>query len=218
MDNDVKKLYTEKLDAYLSFSSFFRYPQGLETFFESYEGLRPGLRILDAGCGTGFASFALLKALQHRGFNHQAFHGFDLTPATLARFRARLAKQNIANVQLQEANVLHLESLPAEWTHYDFIVSASMLEYVPRGKLVAALTQLQSRLAQHGIFLLFITPKNWITKLLIEKWWKANGYTREELQKALGAVGFQVMLFRKFPPSHFWLNLSSHVVESRHLT
>jgi hypothetical protein len=62
--------------------------------------------------------------------------------------------------------------------------------------------------------LLFVTPKNWITKLLIEKLWKANCYTREELQKALAAAGFQAFVFRKFPWSHFWLNLSSHVVES----
>lgn len=59
MDYDIKKLYTDKLDAYLSFSSFFRYPQGLEAFFKSFERLREGLRILDSGCGTGFASFAL---------------------------------------------------------------------------------------------------------------------------------------------------------------
>lgn len=215
MDYDIKKLYTDKLDTYLSFSSFFRYPQGLEAFFESYECLRPGLRILDAGCGTGFASFALLKALQHRGLDYQTFHGFDLTPAMLARFRARLTKQNTANVQLQEANVLNLESLPAGWTHYDFIVSASMLEYVPRAELVAALTQLRSRLARNGVFLLFVTPKNWITKLLIEKLWKANCYTREELRKALAAAGFQAIVFRKFPRFYFWLNLSSHVVEGR---
>jgi hypothetical protein len=33
---DVKKLYTDKLDSYVSFSSFFRY-SGLEAFFESWE-------------------------------------------------------------------------------------------------------------------------------------------------------------------------------------
>jgi hypothetical protein len=101
----------------------------------------------------------------------------------LARFRTCLAKQNIANVQLQEANVLNLESLPAGWNNYDLIVSASMLEYVPREELVKALSQLRF-------------------------------YTREELQKALAAAGFQAFVFRKFPCSHFWLNLSSHVVES----
>ena len=36
MDYDVIKLYTEKLDSYVSFSSFFRY-SGLEAFFESWE-------------------------------------------------------------------------------------------------------------------------------------------------------------------------------------
>jgi SAM-dependent methyltransferase len=215
MDYDVKKLYTDKLDSYVSFSSFFRYPQGLEAFFESWEHLRPDLRILDAGCGTGFASFALLKALQRRGLDYRAFHGFDLTPATLVRFRARLAQQDMGNVQLREANVLDLGSLPSAWTDYDVIVSASMLEYVPRGDLIAALAQLRTRLARRGLFLLFITPKNWITKLLIEKWWKANGYSREELREAMTAAGFQTVVFKKFPTSHFWLNLSSHILEAR---
>ena len=125
-----------------------------------------------------------------------------------------MAKQNIADLQLQEADVLHLESLPAGWSNYDLIVSASMLEYVPREELVSALSQLRSRLATHGVLLLFVTPKNWITKLLIEKLWKANCYTREELRQALGDAGFQTVAFRKFPCSHFWLNLSSHIVES----
>ena len=53
---------------------------GARDFLRILRALRPDLRILDAGCGTGFTSFALLKTLQ------------------LTRFRARLAQQNITNV------------------------------------------------------------------------------------------------------------------------
>lgn len=38
----------------------------------------------------------------------------------------------IPGVRLREANVLDLGDLPDDWTQYDLIVSAAMLEYVPR--------------------------------------------------------------------------------------
>ena len=53
---DVIQLYTEQARQLCVIQFFFRYPQGLEAFFESWEHLRPNLRILDAGCGTAFAS------------------------------------------------------------------------------------------------------------------------------------------------------------------
>jgi len=215
MAHDAKTLYTEKINTYLSFNSAFRYAGALQAFFESSALLRPGLRVLDAGCGTGTATFALLKALRHRNLDYQAIHGFDLTPAMLARFREELTQHEISNVHLHEVNVLELESLPSAWTNYDLIVSAAMLEYVPRADLITALTKLRTRLARHGWLLLFITRKNWITKLLIEKWWKANRYTRVELREAFIAAGFRDVTFGRFPYSYFWQNLWGHVVEGR---
>jgi hypothetical protein len=88
-----------------------------------------------------------------------------------------------------------------------------MLEYVPRANWVTALTSLRTRLAQHGWPLLFITRKHWITKLLIERWWKANRYTREELREAFIAAGFRDVTFRRFPYSYFWQNLWAYIVE-----
>jgi SAM-dependent methyltransferase len=212
---DVKQLYTEKIDTYLSFNSFFRSAQALQAFFESYDLLRSNLRILDAGCGTGTASLALLNALAHRKLGYQAMHAFDLTPAMLARFREQLTQHYITNVQLREANVLELETLPPSWTNYDLIVSVAMLEYVPRAAFLTALTSLRTRLAGQGRLLLFITRKNWITKVLIERWWKANRYTREELREAFLSTGFSDVTFRRFPYAYFWQNLWAHVAEGR---
>lgn len=212
---DVKQLYTEKIDPYLSFNAVFRSPQALQAFFEAYNGLHSDLRILDAGCGTGTAALALLRALRRRHLDYQTLHAFDLTPAMLARFQEHVTQQQIANMHLREANVLALERLPPSWTNYDLIVSVAMLEYVPRADVVTALTALRTRLARDGRLLLFITRKNWITKLLIERWWKANRYTREELRAAFMAAGLRDVTFKRFPYAYFWQNLWAYILESQ---
>jgi SAM-dependent methyltransferase len=212
---DAKQLYTEKIDAYLSFISVFRSPQALQAFFESYDFLRADLRILDAGCGTGTAALAVLRTLQHRNLDYQVIHAFDLTPAMLARFQDYLRQHAISKVHLREANVLELETLPAAWTGYDLIISVAMLEYVPKTDLIAALTALRTRLARDGRLLVFITRKNWVTKLLIEKWWQANRYTRGELREAFISAGFGELTFRSFPYTYFWQNLWGHILEAR---
>lgn len=90
-----------------------------------------------------------------------------------------------------------------------------MLEYIPRTELVTALNALQARLARHGRLLLFITRKNWVTKPLIEKWWKANRYTRDELEQAFSTAGFAEVTFRRFPRSYFWQNHWAYILEGR---
>lgn len=211
---DAKALYTERVDAYLSFNSLFRSSHAYRAFFESYERLGPDLRILNAGCGTGIDALALLRVLQMRGLDHQTIDAFDLTPAMLERFRKCIEDLRIPNVHLQEANVLDLRSLPDSWTHYDLIVSAAMLEYVPRAAITQAVNGLRARLAPHGAFLLFITRENWITSLLIEKPWKANCYRADEVRQFLTAAHFRSIFFREFPASFFWHNYWAHVVEA----
>lgn len=213
---DAKRLYTEKIDTYLSFNAVFRSPQAQFAFFRNCDFLRPGMRILDAGCGTGAASLALLKALGAKGCaKGSTLHAFDLTPAMLERFRKQLGEQGIDNVELREADVLEPGALPSAWTGYDLVVSVAMLEYVPRERFVEALSSLRARVAPGGRFLLFITRRNWITWLLIGKWWKANRYRRRTLREALRAAGFAQVAVRRFPPAYFWQNQWAHVLECR---
>jgi cyclopropane fatty-acyl-phospholipid synthase-like methyltransferase len=214
MTTDVKRLYTERVNAYLRFNAAFLYPQALQAFFESSDLLRPNLRILDAGCGTGIATIALLHALQKRSLPVHAVHGFDLTPAMLARFQQMLASEKILDVELKEADVRELDALPASWTGYDLIVSASMLEYLPQADAIPALCALHGRLVARGCLLVIITRKNWMNKLLIEKWWQANGYTCGQLKEFLTAAGFERTDFRKFHYRYFWQNFWGHIVEA----
>ena len=140
---------------------------------------------------------------------------FDLTPAMLERFQARLDSDDIANVHLMRTNVLHLEALPEDWKDYDLIITASMLEYLPPSGLEKALAGLRDRLREGGTLHLFITRNNFLMRPLIERWWSANLYTREELREALEDAGFTEFSFGHFPVPHRLLDLWGHVVRAR---
>jgi len=210
------QLFTNHRDTYQRFIRAVFYPQGLRSFFLASPVVRDELRVLDAGCGTGAVTLALREAMARRHVLPRATHGFDLTPAMLDLFRETLRKRAIEDVALAQANVLDLSTLPTDWVDYDLIVSASMLEYVARDKFVSALQQLRSRLANDGVFLLFITRRNPLTRLLIGHWWQSNLYTAKELAEAFRAAGFSQFGFRNFPLAAANLSLWGHIVEARY--
>jgi SAM-dependent methyltransferase len=88
-------------------------------------------------------------------------------------------------------------------------------EYVARPDLSQALSVLGARLARHGSLLVVITRKNWITRVLIEWWWQAARYSREELREAFATAGFRNLAFSRFPFRYCWHSLSNHVVMAR---
>ncbi|MBW2272609.1 MAG: class I SAM-dependent methyltransferase [Deltaproteobacteria bacterium] len=191
------------------------YPQGLRAWFRRSSLLRPGLRILDAGCGSGIVTLALRDALCERGMEPAALNAFDLTPAMLEHFRSTLEDRGIEEIELQRANVLALEELPQTWRDYDLVVTASMLEYVPRERFADALAGLRARLAGDGALILFITRNNWLMKPLIGRWWDAELYTRQELEAAFAQAGFSALSFHRFSPAFRHLDLWGHIVEAR---
>lgn len=213
MSSDPARLFTEKHASYVRFIRFVRYPQGIRAFFLHSPLLGSGQKILDAGCGTGVVSLALRDALVRRGLTPGPLHAFDLTPAMLERFRRTLLERAIDGIETAEANVLELEALPHAWTRYDLIVSASMLEYLPRHRLEDALRGLRGRLRENGRFVLFMTRRNWLTRPLIGRWWQSNLYGADELRDAFRQAGFSRCDFRSFPPSARYLAMWGYVIE-----
>ena len=140
---------------------------------------------------------------------------FDLTPAMLARFREEMKQRAINEIDLCQANALALDQLPSTWTGYDVIISASMLEYIPREKFAEALAGLRARISPQGRFILFITRRNWLTELLVERPWGGNRYSHLELAAAFSAAGFREITFQRFPLNYYWLNLWGYIVEGR---
>lgn len=209
---NASAIYTERVEQYLSFVSSFRHEQGIARLLFKSDLLRDDLRVLDAGCGTGFATFALLGALARRGLTARKIDAFDLTPAMLERFDQARRARGLTNLELRQADALNLGSLARGWRDYDLIISVSMLEYVPRAALSGVMRALRERLAPGGRLLLIVTRKNPVTRFLIEQWWHAHRYTPREFAAALAAAGMRRFRFTHYPFPYRWLDVSNLVV------
>ena len=71
----ASQLYSERADAYLRFIRAVGYPRGLRAAFMKSPELGSGMRLLDAGCGTGVTTLALRSALEARGMSARALRG-----------------------------------------------------------------------------------------------------------------------------------------------
>jgi ubiquinone/menaquinone biosynthesis C-methylase UbiE len=211
---DAKGFFSDRQAVYARFIRAMRYPQGLRAFFDRSPLVQPNLRILDAGCGTGALTLAVRDAFTRRNCPPAALHAFDLTPAMLDALRATMHERCIEDVELAEANVLQLEGLPDDWRDYDLVVSASMLEYIPKDEIHLAVAGLRSRLRQGGRFVLFMTRRNPMTRLLIGRWWASNLYTAPELADIFRRAGFSDFEFRSFPAKARHLSPWGLIVEA----
>src|SRR5439155_7809418 len=95
--------------------------------------LRPGMRVLDVGCGTGRITRGIASAVGAAG----SVVGVDFDPAMIAK--ARLASAGMTNLKFEQADVYELPFRD----EFDLVTSARMLQWLARpadtlARLVAA--------------------------------------------------------------------------------
>jgi 2-polyprenyl-3-methyl-5-hydroxy-6-metoxy-1,4-benzoquinol methylase len=207
----VEALYSRRRRFYGAYVQAFAHRQGLTALLARSTLLGDQQCILDAGCGTGLSIIALVDALKRRGLHHRKINAFDLTPKMLDACRKRLDRQHVPSVELRQADTTRLDrQLPTGWTDYDLIICVSMLEHIPRTRLTGTLAALRQRLAPNGRLLVVVTRKSFYPTRRI---WRCNGYNRRELRQASTSAGFRQPAFRRYPWTHWWLNVGNHVLE-----
>ncbi len=214
MENNyqTEKLYAKRASFYERFFvNSLGWGREIITFLRSSNYLGQKTKVLDAGCGTGVVTRSLSELAREKGYTEIVFHAFDLSPNMLDIFRQWINSQGAKNIEVRQADVLEIETLPSDWKQYDLIVSSTMLEYLPKHRVKDALTNLRHLLREQGVLLVFITSQNPITRWLARAWWKTNLYEAREIQGLLHGAGFDLVEFKSL--SSGWSN-SIMVIEA----
>lgn len=142
------------------------------------------LKILDAGCGTGLVSFALLSK-----YNDIDITAFDYSMDMLAVAQRFKKKNNCTNAEFYWGNIENVNPLKSfegddkylEENSFDYIFVSGALEYVD---LLKGVNELSRFLKKDGV-LVNIAVRNNLCGKLIGKLMGFKPYTKEQLIEAL---------------------------------
>ncbi|HTM67832.1 MAG TPA: class I SAM-dependent methyltransferase [Candidatus Binatia bacterium] len=192
------RLYERRARVYDAMIALVGHRRRLRRFMADSGAVKDGIAVLDAGCGSGALTLAVQDAARDVGAKGLRCRAFDLSPRMLARFDARLRALGRAT-EIRQADVLDLDVwLPSDWTGFDLVVSAGMLEHLPRASLSAALVALRNRMSPDGTMAVFITRTGLFNRLFIGGVWGANVYRREELEDAFADAGLDILTIAPF--------------------
>jgi ubiquinone/menaquinone biosynthesis C-methylase UbiE len=142
-------LYDRFADLYDITFKFNGYERSLAHYFREHPlPLPAGAQVLDAGCGTGLLTLAMLSALPRPA----RITALDLSAPSLVKARRAVAQQQARvahQVRFVQGNLL---KLPFADDAFDFIATSGALEYVP---LATGLGEL-ARVLRPGGYLLHL--------------------------------------------------------------
>ncbi|HLL15119.1 MAG TPA: methyltransferase domain-containing protein [Pyrinomonadaceae bacterium] len=127
-DNRAGSLYDRIARLYDLTFKFNGYGRSLERYFREHPiPLEDDARILDAGCGTGLLTLALLRTLPRSAH----ITAIDLSASSLQKAR-EVVEQELRRGRAHQARFLqaNLLSLPFADETFDFIATSGALEYV----------------------------------------------------------------------------------------
>lgn len=217
MATTTQKLYSTRWSLYVAIIAIVGHRRSLKRFFKKRNVLVSGMNIVDAGCGSGALTRALWELAQQQGLTELKFFGFDLTPEMLSHFQKWIDKTPVPNIDLHQADLLNLPAYAEASagkqpnTHHlppaDLVVTAGMLEYIPRDRFVEALKNLRDLLKPDGRLFVFISRTGWHNELLVGKLWHANLYSEAELRNSFQDAGLRIVSLKPFKTWGFVIEL-----------
>ncbi len=185
-------LYDRFADLYDITFKFNGYGRSLERYF--HEHLLPlptGAQILDAGCGTGLLTLAMLRALPRPAH----ITALDLSGPSLHKARRAIVATRPRRphlVRFIQGNVL---SLPFATDSFDFIATSGALEYVP---LAQGLNEL-ARVLRPGGHLLHLPVRPALASTFLELLFRFKTHPPAEVEAAT-TRHFHIVSQYRFPP------------------
>lgn len=167
------------------------YGRSLDRYMEAHPlPVFENARILDAGCGTGTLTLALLRTLRVP----VKLTAIDLSASSMATARKYVNKNNPQQqeVRFAQGNVL---ALPFPDDAFDLVVTSGVLEYVP---LEDGFTEMARVISPGGYFLHLPMRPTAVTTLL-ELLFRFKVHPPEDLAETTDRH-FQVVSHYRFPP------------------
>lgn len=167
------------------------YGRSLDRYMEAHPlPVFENARILDAGCGTGTLTLALLRTLRVP----VKLTAIDLSASSMATARKYVNKNNPQKqeVRFAQGNVL---ALPFPDDAFDLVVTSGVLEYVP---LEDGFTEMARVISPGGYFLHLPMRPTAVTTLL-ELLFRFKVHPPDELAETTDRH-FQVVSHYRFPP------------------
>ena len=167
------------------------YGRSLDQYFAAHPlPVFENARVLDAGCGTGTLTLALLRNLKVPA----RITAVDLSASVIATAKKYVAKTNSdkQEVRFAQSNVL---ALPFADESFDLIVTSGVLEYVPLDEGFSELARVMSR----GAYLLNLPIRPSIASKFLEVLFRFKAHLPQDVAEATDRH-FKLVSHYRFPP------------------
>jgi ubiquinone/menaquinone biosynthesis C-methylase UbiE len=167
------------------------YSRSLEKYLEEHLPPLPAqARVLDAGCGTGLLTLALLKVLDQP----LRITAIDLSSSSLTTARRAVAENSgrTQSVRFAQANLLRL---PFADDSFDLIMTSGVLEYVPLSEGFGEL----ARVVRPGGYMIHLPVRPSPASKLLEVMFRFKAHPPREVETQT-TRHFRVINEHHFPP------------------
>lgn len=185
--------YYDKIAAYYDLTFKLNgYGRSLDQYFETNPlPVSRGAKILDAGCGTGLLTLALLRNLHFP----VSITALDLSATSISAARKAVDESpgRTRDVTFAEGNLL---SLPFADNSLDLVVTSGALEYVPLGE---GMTEIARVIAPGGHLLHIPCWRSAPTTIFLQILFRFQAHLRKEILSHT-AQHFRMVHEYRFPP------------------